>query len=44
VVVHTPVIPALVTLRQMNDQFEASLGYIERPCFKKKKKLGEAFE
>jgi hypothetical protein len=34
VVVHT-VIPALRSLKHDNLEFEASLGYIERPCLKK---------
>jgi hypothetical protein len=31
----TPVIPAVRSLKQENDEFKANLGYIGRPCLKK---------
>jgi hypothetical protein len=31
---HTPVIPGVRRLRQENHQFEASMGYIVKPCLK----------
>jgi hypothetical protein len=41
----TSVIPALGRLKQEDSEFKASLGYILRPCFKKKKKgVGEIRE
>jgi hypothetical protein len=33
-----PAIPVFRRLRQKEHEFEASLGYTERPCLKKKKK------
>jgi hypothetical protein len=33
---YTPVILALRTLRQEDQEFKVSLGHIERPCLKKK--------
>jgi hypothetical protein len=38
---HTTVISALGRLRQENHKSEASLGYIAKPCLKKKKKRKE---
>jgi hypothetical protein len=34
-----PIIAALGSLRQEGGEFKASLGYIARPCFKKKSHL-----
>jgi hypothetical protein len=33
-----PIIPALRRLRQKNENFQDSLGYITKSCLKKKKK------
>jgi hypothetical protein len=35
---YTPVIPAFRRPKQKNPKFKASLGYLARPCLKKKKK------
>jgi hypothetical protein len=36
-----PIIPAMGKLRQEDHEFEASLGYIGRPCFKQTNKKTE---
>jgi hypothetical protein len=41
---HTPVVPALIKLRQEDREFEVSLGYLVRPYFKKiKNKMRSKF-
>jgi hypothetical protein len=40
---HTPIIPALRRLLEEDLKFKASLGYVARPCLKKKKNLFPIF-